>query len=32
LHQALIGRTFLQHFTMVYEGKTGSVLLHDNRP
>lgn len=26
-HQALIGRTFLRHYTMVYEGKTGTVRL-----
>lgn len=26
-HYALIGRTFLQNFTMVYEGKTGAVTL-----
>ncbi len=26
-HGVLIGRTFLQHFTMVYEGKTGKVTL-----
>jgi predicted aspartyl protease len=26
-HKALIGRTFLQSFTMVYEGKTGNVTL-----
>jgi hypothetical protein len=26
-HQALIGRTFLQHYTMVYEGRTGTVML-----
>ena len=26
-HRALIGRTFLQHFTMVYEGLTGTVTL-----
>ena len=26
-HYALIGRTFLRNFTMVYEGKTGSVTL-----
>ena len=26
-HLALIGRTFLQHFTMVYEGLTGTVTL-----
>lgn len=27
VHLALIGRTFLQDFTMVYEGKTGNVSL-----
>ena len=26
-YYALIGRTFLRHFTMVYEGKTGVVTL-----
>jgi len=26
-HKALIGRTFLQNFTMVYEGKTGNVTI-----
>lgn len=26
-HKALIGRTFLQAFTMVYEGKTGTVTI-----
>jgi predicted aspartyl protease len=26
-HKALIGRTFLQHYTMVYEGLTGTVIL-----
>ena len=26
-HHALIGRTFLQHFTMIYEGLTGTVTL-----
>jgi predicted aspartyl protease len=26
-HRALLGRTFLQNFTMVYEGKTGMVTL-----
>jgi predicted aspartyl protease len=26
-HFALIGRTFLRHFTMVYEGTTGTVSL-----
>ena len=28
-HQALIGRTFLQHFTMIYEGRTGTVTIHN---
>ncbi len=27
IHKALIGRTFLQFFTMIYEGKTGTVTL-----
>ena len=27
VHSALIGRTFLRHFKMVYEGKTGTVTL-----
>ncbi len=27
MHKALIGRTFLQNFTMVYEGKTGTVTI-----
>jgi predicted aspartyl protease len=26
-HKALIGRTFLQGYTMVYEGRTGTVTL-----
>lgn len=26
-HSALIGRTFLQHFVMVYEGHTGTVTI-----
>jgi predicted aspartyl protease len=26
-HSALIGRTFLQHFTMIYDGKTGDVTI-----
>ena len=29
-HYALIGRTFLQSFTMVYEGRTGTVTLSNN--
>ncbi len=28
-HHALIGRTFLMVYTMIYEGRTGSVTLHD---
>ena len=28
-HSALIGRTFLQHFTMIYEGRTGTVTIHN---
>jgi|SRR5215469_2759210 len=27
MHRALIGRTFLRHFTMVYEGRTGTVTI-----
>jgi hypothetical protein len=27
IHHALIGRTFLRHFTMAYNGASGSVLL-----
>lgn len=30
-HQALIGRTFLQRFTMTYYGSTGTVILDDGR-
>ncbi len=29
-HMALIGRTFLQHFTMIYEGRTGTVVVSNN--
>jgi gag-polyprotein putative aspartyl protease len=29
-HQALIGRSFLKNFTMVYEGRTGTVTIHNN--
>jgi gag-polyprotein putative aspartyl protease len=29
-HQALIGRTFLQGFTMIYEGRTGTVTIHND--
>ena len=28
--RALIGRTFLQYFTMVYEGRTGTVTLSND--
>ena len=30
IHRALIGRTFLQNFTMVYEGRTGTVIIHND--
>jgi hypothetical protein len=29
-HHALIGRTFLQAFTMIYEGRTGTVTLSND--
>jgi len=29
VHRALIGRTFLQLFTMIYEGRTGTVTIHN---
>jgi hypothetical protein len=29
-HLALIGRTFLRHFTMIYEGRTGTVTLSND--
>ena len=28
-HLALIGRTFLKHFTLIYEGRTGTVMIHN---
>jgi hypothetical protein len=28
-HVALIGRTFLQHFTLLYEGRSGAVSISD---
>ncbi len=31
VHKALIGRTFLQRFTMIYEGKTGTVTLSSDQ-
>jgi predicted aspartyl protease len=30
MHKALIGRTFLRHFTMTYEGRTGTVILSND--
>lgn len=30
VHRALIGRTFLLHFTMIYEGRTGTVIIHND--
>lgn len=30
VHRALIGRTFLKHFTMLYEGRTGTVEIHND--
>jgi predicted aspartyl protease len=30
VHGALIGRTFLRHFTMTYEGRTGTVVISDD--
>lgn len=32
MHDALIGRTFLRHFQMVYDGRTGTVILSNTRP
>lgn len=32
IHKALIGRTFLRSFTMIYEGRTGLVTLSSNPP
>ena len=29
-HYALIGRTFLMHFNMAYEGRTGSVIISND--
>jgi hypothetical protein len=30
VHRALIGRTFLRNFTMIYEGRTGTVTIHND--
>lgn len=30
-HSALLGRTFLQHFKMTYEGRTGCVSISNDR-
>jgi hypothetical protein len=32
IHSALIGRTFLKHFKMVYDGRTGTVTLSRDQP
>ena len=29
-HRALIGRTFLTNYTMIYEGRTGTVTIHND--
>jgi hypothetical protein len=29
-HRALMGRTFLRNFTMIYEGRTGTVTIHND--
>ena len=29
-YYALIGRTFLRHFNMAYEGRTGSVIISND--
>ena len=29
-HYALIGRTFLRHFSMAYEGRTGNVIISND--
>ena len=29
-HSALIGRTFLRHFTMFYDGRTGAVTISND--
>ncbi len=29
VHVALIGRTFLRNFTMIYEGRTGTVTIYN---
>lgn len=31
-HRAIIGRTFLRHHTMTYDGKTGAVRLVSDPP
>lgn len=30
IHSALIGRTFLRHFKMIYDGRTGTVSLSND--
>ncbi|MCY3912720.1 MAG: hypothetical protein OXG43_05670 [Chloroflexi bacterium] len=29
-HQALLGRTFLQHFLLTYDGRTGEVTVSND--
>jgi hypothetical protein len=31
-HLALIGRTLLRHYTLTYEGRTGTVILSNDAP
>ena len=32
VHKALIGRTFLRHYKMIYEGHTGTVIIESPTP
>lgn len=29
VHKVLLGRSFLRHFTLLYEGRAGSVVIHN---
>ena len=29
-HAAILGRSFLQHFTMMYDGRTGEVSINND--
>jgi predicted aspartyl protease len=31
-HSVLIGRTFLRHFKLIYDGRTGTVLISNTEP